>query len=112
DPISDQTVEKGSPITDVVVKSDDPDATVKVEGLPDGVTFDPETNKISGTPTQTGESTVTVTVTDKAGNKATEEFTITVTEKPVDPTDPNKDTDGDGLTDEKEKEIGTDPTNP
>ena len=114
--IDDQTVESGTPIDPVKVDVKDlPEGgSVKVDGLPDGVTYDPETGEISGTPTTPGTYPVTVTVVDSDGNPitdengvpVTEDFVITVTEpKPVD-------TDGDGLTDDEEKEIGTDPNNP
>ncbi|MBF0698560.1 YPDG domain-containing protein, partial [Streptococcus danieliae] len=89
-PIDDQTVEQGSPIKDVPVAAQKvpTGGSLKVEGLPEGVSFDPTTNTISGTPTTAGESTVTVTVLDKEGNPVkdaqgnpvTEEFKITVTE--------------------------------
>ena len=35
-----------------------------VSGLPDGITFDSETNTISGTPTQTGTSKIVIISTD------------------------------------------------
>lgn len=38
--------------------------TITVDGLPDGLTFDPTTNTISGTPLGSGTKTVTVTATD------------------------------------------------
>ncbi|MBF8971078.1 Rib/alpha-like domain-containing protein, partial [Streptococcus sp. NLN76] len=90
--IEDQTVEQGNAINPVTVTGEKvPNGgSFKVDGLPDGVTFDPTTNTISGTPTAAGESTVTVTVLDKDGNPVkdsnekpvTEEFKITVSEKP------------------------------
>ncbi|WP_449463596.1 YPDG domain-containing protein, partial [Streptococcus suis] len=88
-PIGDQTVEQGKPITDVKVEveKEPTGAFLKVEGLPDGVTFDPETKTISGTPTAEGESAVKITVLGKDGNPVkgadgnlvTEEFKIIVT---------------------------------
>ncbi|MBF0806785.1 MULTISPECIES: Rib/alpha-like domain-containing protein, partial [unclassified Streptococcus] len=90
-PIDDQTVEQGTPIKNVTVEGQKvpTGGSFKVEGLPDGVTFDANTNTITGTPTTVGESTVKVTVLDKNGvpvkdangNSVTEEFKITVTEK-------------------------------
>ncbi|HFI0447730.1 TPA: putative Ig domain-containing protein, partial [Streptococcus suis] len=92
-PIDDQTGVVGQPITPVpvdVVKVPT-GGTVEVTGLPDGVTYDPTTGEITGTPTTPGTSTVTVTVrdkdgnpvTDKDGNPVTETFTFTVTEAPT-----------------------------
>ncbi|MDD7384794.1 MAG: Rib/alpha-like domain-containing protein [Actinomycetaceae bacterium] len=90
-PIKDQTVEQGKPITPVKVESDDDTATYEVTGLPDGVTFDPATGTISGTPTKPGESTVTVKAKDPAGNSSQETFKITVDE-PAAPATPTTDT--------------------
>ncbi|MGV3031055.1 YPDG domain-containing protein, partial [Streptococcus suis] len=93
-PIDDQTGVVGQPITPVpvdVVKVPT-GGTVEVTGLPDGVTYNPTTGEITGTPTTPGTSTVTVTVRDKDGNPVTdkdgnpveETFTFTVTEAPTD----------------------------
>ncbi|PTL13576.1 putative Ig domain-containing protein, partial [Staphylococcus haemolyticus] len=59
--------------------------TNKVTGLPSGVTFNPDTNTISGTPTKVGSYPITVITTDADGNNTTTSFTITVedTTKPV-----------------------------
>ncbi|MCE5098243.1 putative Ig domain-containing protein, partial [Staphylococcus devriesei] len=56
-----------------------------VSGLPDGVTFDSETDTISGRPTTVGSYPITVTSTDASGNSTTTTFTIDVkdTIKPV-----------------------------
>ncbi|MDO5025117.1 MAG: putative Ig domain-containing protein, partial [Trueperella sp.] len=118
--IKDQTVWAGDPITDITVKvTDAEDAaagkapTVKVDGLPAGVTFDAATGVISGAPTDAtgtlaapGSVTITVTATDSDGNVATTTFKITAN-------DPNADSDNDGLTDKEEVEDHkTDPLNP
>ncbi len=52
--------------------------TYAATGLPPGLTFDPLTNKINGTPTTSGTFTVPVTVTDADGKKITTNYTIKV----------------------------------
>ncbi|EJD85153.1 hypothetical protein HMPREF9990_12616, partial [Staphylococcus epidermidis NIHLM061] len=74
--------------TPITIESEDNSGqavTNKVEGLPDGVTFDETTNTISGTPSEVGSYTVTVTTTDESGNSETTTFTIDVedTTKPT-----------------------------
>ncbi|NQP31890.1 LPXTG cell wall anchor domain-containing protein [Streptococcus suis] len=93
-PIDDQPGVVGEPITPVPVEvvKVPTDGSVTVDGLPDGVTYDPTTGEITGTPTTPGTSTVTVTVRDKdgnpvkdsSGNPVEETFTFTVTEAPKD----------------------------
>ncbi|HGO3843355.1 TPA: Ig-like domain-containing protein, partial [Staphylococcus aureus] len=71
--IKDQSpVEVGTPIAEIGIKDKNNDRgplTHEVTGLPDGVTFDPETNTIKGTPTKSGEYEVTVKTTDPEGNE-------------------------------------------
>ena len=55
--------------------------TNKVSGLPEGVSFDSETNTISGIPTKVGSYPITVTTTDASGNKTETKFTIEVVDK-------------------------------
>ncbi|HFU4464953.1 TPA: Ig-like domain-containing protein, partial [Streptococcus suis] len=104
----------------VTVDSDAKNPTVEVTGLPDGVTYNPETKQIEGTPSgkelPEGQDTVdvpaTITVTDGSGKPVTKDITITV----------QRDTDGDGIpdvTDEDDDNDGvpdvdedTDNTNP
>ncbi|MCG2148244.1 putative Ig domain-containing protein, partial [Staphylococcus epidermidis] len=86
--VADQTQEVNTEITPITIESGDNSGqavTNKVEGLPDGVTFDEATNTISGTPSEVGSYTVTVTTTDESGNSETTTFTIEVkdTTKPT-----------------------------
>ncbi|MDK6201826.1 hypothetical protein QP099_18465, partial [Proteus mirabilis] len=55
-PIDDQTGVVGKEITPVTVTVEKvpTDGSVKVEGLPDGVSYDPATKQITGTPTTEG----------------------------------------------------------
>ncbi|TDM38827.1 YSIRK-type signal peptide-containing protein, partial [Macrococcoides goetzii] len=79
-PIADITVPAGTAMTPVTITVDDPTATTTVSGLPAGVTYDPATGVISGTPTTPGTYPVTVTSVDAAGNTSTKTFTYTVTD--------------------------------
>ncbi|MCE4983127.1 putative Ig domain-containing protein, partial [Staphylococcus epidermidis] len=86
--IADQTQEVNTEITPITIESEDNSGqavTNKVDGLPDGVTFDEATNTISGTPSEVGSYTVTVTTTDESGNATETTFTIDVedTTKPT-----------------------------
>ena len=119
-PISNQTVVEGNPISSVTVTVDNPNTTVTVSNLPNGVTYNPATKTISGTPSitdwtpteETREITVTVTATDTAGNPTTSTFKITVqrdTDHDGDPDITDTDDDGDGYTDADEAAHGTDP---
>ena len=121
--ISDQTVVEGNPISEITVTTDDPNATVTVSNLPNGVTYDPTTKKISGTPTvtdwtsteETREFTVTVEAKDEAGNTSTKTFKITVqrdTDRDGTPDVTDPDDDGDGYPDTEETARGTDPKDP
>ncbi|WP_239745108.1 Ig domain-containing protein, partial [Mammaliicoccus sp. O-M54] len=81
DPIEDQTIEVNTQITNIELNGKDNSGkpvTHEVSGLPEGVTYDPETNIISGTPTTIGSYDVTVVSTDESGNKTETPFTITV----------------------------------
>jgi len=121
--ISDQTVVEGNPIGEITVTTDDPNATITVKDLPNGVTYDPTTKKISGTPTvtdwtsteETREFTVTVEAKDEAGNTSTKTFKITVqrdTDGDGTPDVTDTDDDGDGYPDTEEAARGTDPKDP
>ncbi|MFS9152316.1 Rib/alpha-like domain-containing protein, partial [Streptococcus infantis] len=97
-PIDDQTGVVGKEITPVTVTVEKvpTDGSIKVEGLPDGVSYDPATKQITGTPTTEGESEVTITVLGKNGQPVkgadgqpvTETFKFTVT-KPATDADKN-----------------------
>ncbi|MCW7872316.1 putative Ig domain-containing protein, partial [Staphylococcus epidermidis] len=81
--IADQTQEVNTEITPITIESEDNSGqavTNKVDGLPDGVTFDEATNTISGTPSEVGSYDITVTTTDENGNSETTTFTIDVEE--------------------------------
>ncbi|GAA4208948.1 hypothetical protein GCM10022289_33650 [Pedobacter jeongneungensis] len=52
--------------------------TYSATGLPPGLTFDPATRTITGTPTQSGTFTVPVTVTDADGKTITSNYTINI----------------------------------
>ncbi|WP_310990924.1 putative Ig domain-containing protein [Staphylococcus epidermidis] len=79
--MADQTQEVNTEITPITIESEDNSGqavTNKVDGLPDGVTFDEATNTISGTPSEVGSYDITVTTTDENGNSETTTFTIDV----------------------------------
>src|SRR5699024_1135167 len=83
DAIDNQTVNEDNAITPIVVNAeDDGEVTVEVSELPEGVSFNPDTNEISGTPVvndrgeteETRDFKVTVTVTDEDGASITDEL--------------------------------------
>ena len=79
--LSGQSKEVNTPIDKITIEATDNSGqavTNKVNGLPSGVTFDSETNTISGTPTKVGSYPITVTTTDASGNETTTNFTIKV----------------------------------
>ena len=86
--VSDQTQEVNTEITPIKIEATDNSGqtvTNKVDGLPDGITFDEATNTISGTPSEVGSYDITVTTTDESGNATETTFTINVedTTKPT-----------------------------
>ena len=86
--IADQTQEINTEIEPIKIEARDNSGqavTNKVDGLPDGVTFDEATNTISGTPSEVGSYDITVTTTDESGNATETTFTIDVedTTKPT-----------------------------
>ena len=122
-PIADQTVVERNPINEITVTTDDPSATITVKDLPTGVTYDPSTKKISGTPSvtswtgndETKDFTVTIEAKDSANNVVTRTFKITVqrdTDSDGTPDVTDTDDDGDGVPDTEEIAKGSDPKNP
>ena len=81
------------------------DVTIDEDDLPPGLTF--EDGKIGGTPTKPGKYEIDIVVTDENGEQHESTVTIIIEDK-----DPIPDTDGDGLPDDLEDQIGTDPADP
>ena len=119
-----QTVVEGNPITNVVITPGNSNATVTVDTskLPNGVTYDPTSKTISGTPAVTNwgpnEETKTfevpVVVTNPDGSKVTKTVEITIqrdTDRDGTPDVTDTDDDGDGYTDAEEIAKGSDPKN-
>ena len=112
---------EGQPIPPVMVDVDDLDATVTVEGLPEGLTYNPEIKQIEGTIAKADDwedaeevrtQSATITVTDEAGNTTTDDITITIlrdTDGDGTPDVTDIDDDNDGVDDLTEKSEGTDP---
>ena len=120
-----QTVVEGNPITNVVVTPGNNDATITVDEskLPNGVTYDPTTKTISGTPNvndwgpteETRKFDIPVVVTNPDGSKVTKIVEITVqrdTDKDGDPDVTDPDDDNDGVTDVEENNKGSNPKDP
>ncbi|KAK57730.1 putative Ig domain-containing protein, partial [Staphylococcus lugdunensis] len=79
--ISDQTKEVNTAIDDIEIRATDNSGqavTTKVSGLPEGVTFDPRTNTISGVATKVGTYPIVLTSTDVEGNSIETKFSIKV----------------------------------
>ena len=121
-PIDDKTIIEGKPIAEIPVTTDNPNANLKVKDLPSGLTYDPTTKKIGGSPQlndwdtneETRDFTVTVEAKDPSGNTTTKTFKITVqrdTDRDGKPDVTDPDDDNDGYTDVEEKAKGTDPKN-
>lgn len=94
--IADITVVENTSIVPIVVNVNEP-SDISVEGLPDGITYNPNSNTISGIPIVDDWGLeeverafqVTVTATDESENIGIETFTVTV----------QRDTDGNGTPD-------------
>ena len=112
---------EGQPIPPVLVDVDDLDATVSVDGLPEGLTYNPETKQIEGTIAKADDwgddeevrtQSATITATDEDGNTTTKDITITIlrdTDGDGTPDAIDIDDDNDGVDDQTEKSEGTDP---
>ncbi|MCS7064252.1 MAG: putative Ig domain-containing protein [Methylacidiphilales bacterium] len=78
------SIVQGSPISPITpsaptVASGCSPVTWSMSGHPTGLTINPSTGQITGTPTQSGNFTVTVTVTDNCGGSASQTFTLNIT---------------------------------
>ena len=112
-----QEVWSGDPIEPIQVETEEnlEDPTYELVDAPEGLSIDPKTGEITGTPafdkaaadlvTENGDAVynVTVKVTD-GESSGTQVFPVLVK-------DSERDSDGDGLTDKEEAEKGTDPNN-
>ena len=84
-PLPDRTYEQGETIEAFSIAVTDPNGdavTVTVTGLPDGLTWSPESGRVSGTVAAGAAArayTVTVTANDGTSDAVTAAFTITVT---------------------------------
>ncbi|WP_151194851.1 lectin-like domain-containing protein, partial [Staphylococcus piscifermentans] len=80
-PVSNQTSEAYSPITPITINANDSSnstPTLTVAGLPTGLSFDPTTKQITGSPTSEGSFEVTITATDSSNNASTSKFDIII----------------------------------
>ncbi|MSB11342.1 Rib/alpha-like domain-containing protein, partial [Finegoldia sp. BIOML-A1] len=114
------TAVEGQPIPPVMVDVDDVNAEVTVEGLPEGLKYNPETKQIEGTVPKAEDwgdkegKTITATIkaVDEAGNESTKEITVKIlrdTDGDGTPDVTDTDDDNDGVDDKTEEEKGTDP---
>ena len=119
-----QSVNDKTAITNIVVTPGNNNATVTVNSskLPNGVTYNPATKTISGTPNVTDwgnteekrKFEIPVIVTNPDGSKITKTVEITVlrdTDGDGDPDITDPDDDGDGVSDVEENARGSNPKN-
>jgi len=79
--VPDKTFIAGQAITPIQISGTDPDGdtvSFTVSGLPAGLTYDATNKQITGTPTGTGSSTITVVGSDGKGGQSTMTFNATV----------------------------------
>ncbi|HFU4469770.1 TPA: putative Ig domain-containing protein, partial [Streptococcus suis] len=112
-----------NPPIPVTVDTDDKTPTVRVDGLPSGLNYDPASKQITGRPakekwqgaTESKDYPVTITATDEANRQGQTSITITVlrdTDNDGVADVEDQDDDNDGVNDDVEKANGTDPKNP
>lgn len=80
-PVDDLAATEDEAITPVVVAvtdADGDDVALALSPLPAGLTWDPATRTLAGTPVQSGDFSVTVTADDGQGGTASDTFAITV----------------------------------
>ena len=96
----DQSSVSGSPITAVAISASDSSSTATLSysdngTLPPGLSIDPNSGSITGTPTTKGTYPVTITVTDSAGFTGTTTFNWTITNT-ISVTNPGAQSNGSG----------------
>ncbi|HFU3985867.1 TPA: Ig domain-containing protein, partial [Streptococcus suis] len=112
-----------NPAIPVTVDTDDKTPTVRVDGLPSGLNYDPASKQITGRPAkekwqgtiESKDYPVTITATDEANRQGQTSITITVlrdTDNDGVADVDDQDDDNDGVNDDVEKTNGTDPKNP
>ena len=117
------TVVEGQEAKPFEVAKDIPEGgQVKAEGLPAGLTVNPSTGEVTGTPAKISDwgkdeeerdVEVTVSVTDKDGKEVAQDTKTVTVQRDTDgdgqPDVTDTDDDNDGATDAEETEAGTDP---
>ena len=113
--ICNQEVKENSSIKDITIKPTDPKAKLEIEGLIEGLVFDKDLKKISGTPVVSDwnnknekEFTIKIKVTNEDGSTKIEEFKIKVTKDSTTPGETNPE-ETPGGTNPEETPGGTNP---